>query len=244
MWPATTAQALGYAAGGALLVAVTKQGSVRGAAAGMAVATILILGLGPATLAPLAVFVLGSGALTKWGGARKRALSVAEQNEGKRGVRHVAAKLAIPALVAVAAGVTGHRAPFALAAAAALGGAFADTAGTEVGPLGRGSAYGWRGGRIARLGHGTPGAVSLAGLLASAAASAAVAATALACGFLPGGTSAALVASAGFAAAMLESLIAATAFGRRLGHFGRNVFVSASATAFGFAIELSGMGRP
>lgn len=237
MWPATTTQALVLAAGGAVVVAVTKQGSVAGAAAGMAVATAMILGLGPATLPPLALFVLGSGALTKLGGSRKRAMSVAEANEGKRGVRHVAAKLAIPALLAVTAGLTGGGPLYAFAFACALAGAFADTAATEVGPLGRGPALtaGKRG--FTRVPHGTPGAVSAEGLAASAVASLAVAFLASACGLLRGGSQAVMVAAgAGFAAALLESFIAPARLGRRMGHFGRNVFVSASATALGWTI--------
>ncbi|HEU4725363.1 MAG TPA: DUF92 domain-containing protein [Candidatus Eisenbacteria bacterium] len=241
--PTTTLQALALAACGAAVVALTRQGSLLAAAAGMVVATASIVGLGPGALPPLALFVLGGGALTKWGGARKRAMAAGEPNEGRRGARHVAAKLAIPALVAAAAGLTGRADAWAAAFAAGLAGALADTAGTEVGPLGGGSAYAIRGGRLARLPHGSPGAVSLAGLAASAAGSAAVAATAVVSGLLQGWTLAGAAASGGIAAALLESAVAETALGRRFGHFGRNVLVSAAATTFGWAAGLSLGGR-
>ena len=244
MGPTTTIQALGMAACGAALVAITKQGSVGAAVAGMAVAAASILGLGPGALAPLALFVLGGGFLTKWRSARKRAMGAAEPNEGKRGVGHVAAKLAIPALVATTAGLTGHGSGVVIAFVAGLAGALADTAGTEVGPLGGGAAYAFHGARPVSVPHGTAGAMSVIGLAATALGSAAVAAAAIASGLIHGFGTAALAAAAGFGAALLESLIANSSLGRGLGHFGRNVFVSAVATAFGLAAGLSLGGRP
>jgi len=246
--PTVTIVALALAACGAGIVVITRQSSVRGAVSGMAVAAASILGLGPAALAPLAVFVLGGGALTRLGGGRKRAMAVAEPNAGTRGARHVAAKLAIPAIVAIVAwageGSTGLASKLSIAFAAALAGALADTAGTEVGPLGRGPAFGLRRNGLVRLDHGSVGAMSAAGLAATAAGSAAVAGTAIASGLIDGIRLGALVAVAGFGAAVLESLIANSTMGRRLGHFGRNVFVSAVATALGLGVALSGMGKP
>jgi len=250
MLPTATIVALALAACGAAIVVMTRQSSVRGAVSGMAVAAISILGLGPGTLAPLAVFVLGGGALTRLGGGRKRAMAVAEPNAGTRGARHVAAKLAIPAIVAIVAwagageGSTGLASKLSIAFAAALAGALADTAGTEVGPLGRGPAFGLRRNGFVRLDHGSVGAMSAAGLAATAAGSAAVAGTEMASGLIDGIRLGALVAVAGFGAAVLESLIANSTMGRRLGHFGRNVFVSAAATAFGLGVALSGVGKP
>jgi uncharacterized membrane protein len=248
MLPTATIVALALAACGAAIVVITRQSSVRGAVSGMAVAATSILGLGPAALAPLAVFVLGGGALTRLGGGRKRAMAVAEPNAGTRGARHVAAKLAIPAIVAIVAwageGSIGLASKLSIAFAAALAGALADTAGTEVGPLGRGPAFGLRRNGLVRLDHGSVGAMSAAGLAATAAGSAAVVATAMASGLIDGIHLGALVAVAGFGAAVLESLIANSTMGRRLGHFGRNVFVSAVATALGLGVALSGMGKP
>jgi len=239
-----TVLALALAACGAVVVAVTRQSSIRGAIAGMAVAATAILGLGPGTLAPLSVFVLGGGALTRLGHERKRALAAAEPNEGKRGALHVAAKLAIPAILAVVAWSGGHARELGVAFAAAIAGAFADTAGTEVGPLTGGPAFGFRREGLTRLPHGTAGAMSVGGLAATAAASTAVAAAAIFSGLVESLHVGALVAAAGMIAATLESLIAPSAFGRRLGHFGRNVFVSAVATGFGLGVGLSRMGMP
>jgi uncharacterized membrane protein len=244
MGPAGTTVALALAACGAMLVAITRQSSVAGALAGMAVASVSIVGLGPGALAPLAVFVLGGGALTRLGRVRKRAMAVAEPNEGRRGARHVAAKLAIPAVLAIVAVSAGLVRELSVAFASALAGALADTAGTEVGPLGRGPAFGLRRGGLVRLEHGSVGAVSAVGLAATAAASAAVAATAIASSLIEGVRLGALVAAAGFGAAALESLVAPSTLGRGLGHFGRNVFVSAVATAFGLAVGFSGVGMP
>jgi uncharacterized membrane protein len=243
MGPHATLLALALAACGALFVAIAGQSSIAGAVAGMAVATASILGLGPGALAPLALFVLGGGALTRMGAARKRALAMAEPNEGRRGLRNVAAKLALPALVAVVAGATGSANVLSLAFATALAGAMADTAGTELGPLGGGAAFGFGGAGIVRLEHGTAGAVSAAGLAATMGGGAAVAAAALAAGVIPGIVAALLVAFGGFAAALLESLVAGTPFGRGIGHFGRNLFVSAVATALGLGVGLSGLGN-
>ncbi len=244
MRPATTIEALALAACGAAVVALTKQGTVAATAAGMVVAVASIVGLGPAALAPLAFFVLGGGMLTKLGGVRKRAMAAAEPNEGKRGARHVAAKLAIPAFVAVVAGLTGLTRELSVAFTAALAGALADTAGTEVGPLGKGAAYGLRGGRLVRQPHGFAGAISVAGLAATAVGGVAVAAVAIASGLIQGIGMAALAAASGFGAALFESFIAGSTLGRALGHFGRNVFVSAVATAFGLAAGFSMRGRP
>lgn len=244
MRPVTTIEALALAACGAAVVAFTKQGSVVAAVAGMVVAAASIMGLGPAALAPLALFVLGGGTLTKFGSARKRAMAAAEPNEGKRGARHVAAKLAIPALVAVVAGLTGQTGELSVAFTAALAGALADTAGTEVGPLGRGAAYRIQGRRLVRRPHGFAGAISAAGLAATAVGGMAVAAAALASGLIHSFSVAAFAAAAGFGAALFESFIAGSAFGRALGHFGRNVFVSAVATALGLAAGFAMRGKP
>ena len=55
---------------GAILILLTRQGTVTGAIAGFAVALLAALGLGMGSLLPLAIFVLGSGVLTRLGRAR------------------------------------------------------------------------------------------------------------------------------------------------------------------------------
>ncbi len=239
----TVSAALAWAVAGAAVVVLTGQGTWTGALAGLGVATVSIMGLGPGTLLPLAIFVLGAGALTRLGRSRKQATGAAEPNQGRRGGRHVAAKLGVPALLGLAGVFGAGGPPFSLAYAAALAGALADTSGTEVGPLGGGVALGIQGGRLRRLPHGTPGAMSAAGLLAAAAGAAAVAFGSSVSGLIAGVTAAGVVAAAGFGASLLESVIAATPVGRWLGHFGRNLLVSVAAATVGFCAGAVRWGR-
>ncbi len=218
---------IALSAAGALLVLATGQGTRAGALAGFLVSALMTTGLGVAAFVPLAVFVLGSGALTRLGAAAKRARGVAEANEGRRGPSHAAAKLALPALCG-ALGLARALSPgaAAIAATAALCGAFADTAATEVGPVAGGRVYGLERGRIVPLAHGATGGMSLAGVAAGLAGAASVALAAWAPGLLRGARAPVAAAGAGFAASLLESAIARTALGARLGHHGRNAAVS------------------
>jgi len=227
---------------GGVLILVTRQGTPAGALAGFLVALLAGLGLGAGSFLPLAIFVLGSGLLTRLGRARKERLGAAEGDRGRRGLAHVAAKLSLPALAGVLAILgTMPTQALALVYVASLAGAFADTAATELGPVIGGPALGLRGGRLVSIPHGTPGGMSLAGLKAAALAALAVALGGLAAGLL--GTTGAIwtAAVAGFLASVLESFLAGTAAGARAGHFGRNVFLSLasaglalSARAFGW----------
>ncbi|HET9952692.1 MAG TPA: DUF92 domain-containing protein [Candidatus Eisenbacteria bacterium] len=232
---------LGLAALGAAAVALLGQGTRGATLAGLAVAAAMVAGFGPGVVAPLALFVLGAGGLTRLGRAAKEAKGAAEANRGRRGIANVLAKLGIPAALGlVAAASTESRVWCALAAAGSLAGAFADTAATEVGPLLPGPVVRWSGGRFSRAAHGSLGGVSLGGLLAGAAAAAAVALTALGFGVVESGAAAVATMAAGFAACVIESFVGGSRFGIRLGHFGRNVLVSAlsaglaaaAATAF------------
>ncbi|MGH7681142.1 MAG: DUF92 domain-containing protein [Candidatus Eiseniibacteriota bacterium] len=232
--PPTTI-ALILAAGGASLVAITGQGTKLSAAAGFAVAVLAILGLGPGALFPLAVFVLGGGAITRVGHAAKADAGAAEANRGRRGVAHVVAKLGIPAALGVAGLLMGRTPTLCLGYASALAGALADTSGTEIGPLGRGAAFRVEGLRIVRVPHGTPGGISGAGLLAALLGAAVVAGAAIFTGLVSGTWALGVSAAAGFGAALVESVAASTPVGKALGHFGRNVMVSALATAVGLA---------
>ena len=81
---------------GATVIWITRQGTIRGALAGLLAALLATAGLGLGALAPLAIFVLGSGVLTRFGRAAKERLGVAENNLGRRGVMHVIAKLSVP----------------------------------------------------------------------------------------------------------------------------------------------------
>ncbi|HET9251409.1 MAG TPA: DUF92 domain-containing protein [Candidatus Eisenbacteria bacterium] len=225
-----TSWALVLAVLGATVVWISRQGTARGALAGLAVAVIAILGLGPGTLLPLAVFVLGAGALTRLGRDAKERAGTAEPDQGRRGEAHVAAKLGLPFLLsAVALAVDPAAGTFLrIGFAASLGAAFADTAATEIGPLARGGAVAlpsFRG-----VPHGTPGGVSLAGLAASLAGASACAVASAVSGLVP--PAAWLhVAGAGFAATLFESVLGPTPPGRALGHHGRNAAASVVAAA-------------
>jgi uncharacterized membrane protein len=234
--PTPTTIALGLACAGAGIVATTGQGTWRGALAGLVVAFLAILGLGPGALLPLGIFVLGSGALTRLGRARKEAAGAAEAHRGRRGIANVGAKLGLPALLG-AAGLlvdpaSGAAELFRAMYSAALAAAFADTAATEVGPIARGPAWALRGLRPSRVEHGTPGGVSLAGIATSIVAAALVGWAASRSELIPAALWP-LTASSGVVATWLESALAGTALGRSLGHHGRNACLSAVAVSLG-----------
>lgn len=224
-----TVTALALAVGGAGIVIATGQGTRSGALAGLAVAVLATLGLGPGALLPLAIFVLGAGALTRWGRARKEAIGSAEANRGRRGVRHVLAKLGLPALLGAAA-LLGAGLPWLpLAYAAAIAAAMADTAATETGPLMGGAVVRIRGAGLERVPHGSVGGVSVAGVGAAACGALLIGWSSAISGLLHGGAQTAVAAAAGFTATMMESLLAGNPIGMRLGHHGRNALVSLAA---------------
>ena len=225
---------------GAALVVLTRQGTFPGTFAGFLVALIATAGLGAAAFAPLALFVLGSGFFTRIGREKKERLGAAETNRGRRSARNVAAKLAIPAIAGALAllGVVPERI-LSLVYVSALAGAFADTAATELGPVLGGRVLGLRRFRVVVVNHGAPGGVSGAGLLAASTSALLTAFTASSVGLLPA-TAAWMAACAGFLASVLESVLAGTALGIRVGHFGRNIFVSAASA--GLALAASAFG--
>lgn len=228
---ASIAWGLGLAFAGALLVVVTRQGSWQGALAGWLAAAPLVLGLGAAALAPLALFVIGSGLLTRVGRATKERLGSAEPNRGRRGPAHAAAKLGLPAVLGLLAAFRPDlRTPLAVAAVAAIAAAFADTAATEVGPLLGGPVARLKGVRVVRASHGSPGGVSAGGVAAAAGAALATAALATAVG-LAEPSLAVVVFACGLAATLLESAVGGMEIGQRLGHFGRNALLSVVAAA-------------
>ena len=234
--PTPTTIALGLACAGAGIVATTGQGTWRSAMAGLVVAVLAILGLGPGALLPLGIFVLGSGALTRIGRARKEAAGAAEAHRGQRGMANVAAKLGWPALLGALALVvdsaSGTTELFRMMYSAALAAAFADTAATEVGPIAGGPVWALQGLKPVRVEHGTPGGVSLAGILTSIAAAALVGWGASRSQLIPA-TLWPYPAAAGIAATWMESALAPTSLGRSLGHHGRNACLSAVAVALG-----------
>jgi uncharacterized membrane protein len=215
---------------GAIVVGLLGQGTRGAAAFGWLIAVTLVFGFGTAVVAPLALFVLGAGALTRAGRAKKESLGAAEPNRGRRTVANVAAKLGVPAALGLlAALVPDVRGPAAIAATAALAGAFADTVATEMGPLGGGRVVVWSGRGLVGAPHGAAGGVSLAGLAAGAAAALTLAWLACLVGVTGGGSTRLVVAGSGFAATLLESTMARTRWGAAAGHHGRNWILSAAA---------------
>ncbi len=226
---------------GAVLILATRQGTPLGALAGFAVALLVAGGFGAWALLPLAVFVLGSGLLTRAGRARKEAIGAAEPDRGRRGIAHVLAKLSLPsAACALALFRAAPQGALALVYVASLAGAFADTAATELGPLLGGRALGLRAGRLAALQHGAPGGMSAGGFLAGAAAAGAVALCASWVRLL-GLAPAVAAAVAGFLASVLESAFAGTSWGARAGHFGRNFLLSLASTGLALSARALGL---
>jgi uncharacterized protein (TIGR00297 family) len=230
------------AAAGAAIVLATGQGTMASALVGFGVACLLVLGFGVPVMAPLSTFVLGSGILTRLGRRLKERSGSAEANRGRRTASQVLAKLAIPALLGLVAALAGDGTGWlAIAATASLAGAFADTTATEIGPLGQGAVVRWSGLRLERTSHGSVGGMSVAGLVAGAGASILVAVVAWTVGLVRSPAAAGVVAFAGFAATGIESAVAATPAGVRLGHGGRNVLVSASAAAVAAVVTWGGI---
>jgi uncharacterized protein (TIGR00297 family) len=231
---------LAMAAAGTVLVWSTRQGTPAAAAVGFLVAALASAAFGAGAFLPLAIFVLGSGALTRIGRPAKERMLAAEAHQGRRGAANAAAKLALPAIAAglAIAGAAPVEA-LALAYVASIAGAFADTAATEVGPVAGGAVFALDGGRVRSVAHGTPGGMSAAGLLAGTAAPALIAGAAYACGLLSGRAAIAAFA-AGDLAGILESLLARTAVGRLAGHYGRNILLSLTSAGMALTARAAG----
>jgi uncharacterized protein (TIGR00297 family) len=157
----------------------------------------------------LCFFVIGSG-VTRLGYDLKAARGIAQERGGARGWRNAWANGGVPAVLAVFAGLA---APpwsewLALGYAASVATATADTCSSEIG-----KAWGRRTFLITTLRPvppGTEGAVSLEGTLAGLAGAAAVGGLAAALGLLSW-PAALLVAAAGLAGSLAESLIGSVA---------------------------------
>jgi uncharacterized protein (TIGR00297 family) len=126
------------------------------------------------------LMVLVGSVLTKVGMKTKSALGTAEKREGKRGVANVAANLLGPALCCLAY-PNGGSPIWLMAFAGAIAAALADTAGSEVGPLGSREPVLITSRK--RVPHGTNGAVSSMGMWAAVGACLIIAIAAWASGF-------------------------------------------------------------
>jgi uncharacterized protein (TIGR00297 family) len=204
--------ALGFAVNGLIAVAAfaVRSVDVSGALSAIAVGTAVTAGLGlPGLALMIAFFVIGTAA-TKLGYRVKAARGIAQERGGARGWRHALANGSVPAFLALAAAMAPPpvRDLLALAYAAAVGTAAADTCSSEVG-----KAYGRRTFLITTLRPvppGTEGAVSLEGTLGGFAGALLVGATGVLAGLF-GWDAALLVAVAGLLGSLAESVIGTVA---------------------------------
>jgi uncharacterized protein (TIGR00297 family) len=216
-WTRTTQTGLGISLALALLVWLARAATPLAALTGALITAVLSLAplssapdgrLFHSALPPLLVLFLLTFSATKFGRSKKEQLGVAEDKHG-RNAAQVAANLGVAALAAAAALFLPSLGPTsALAAAAALAEATADTVASELGEVLGGPPFLVT--TFRRVSPGTDGAVSLAGTVAGTAAAAVVVLAALLALQLSPGNAfcAALGAIAGL---FVDSLLGATA---------------------------------
>jgi uncharacterized protein (TIGR00297 family) len=238
---------LGVAVNGVIAVAafLARSIDVSGALSATLIGTAITAGLGlPGLALMIGFFVIGSVA-TKVGYARKAARGIAQEKGGARGWRNAWANGGVAAFLAVLAGTYGVtlREPpggglpaswplLAIAYAAAVATAAADTCSSEIG-----KAYGRRTFLITTfrpVPPGTEGAVSLEGTAAGLAGAMLVASLGAATGIYPWAASA-VVALAGLLGSLAESFIGTVA--ERRGWLD-NDLLNALNTAIGAALTL------
>jgi uncharacterized protein (TIGR00297 family) len=212
------------------------QGSIdiAGGLSAVLIGVAITVGLGvPGLLVMIAFFVLGSAA-TKLGYRVKAARGIAQEKGGARGWRNAWANGGVAAFLALMAALDPPRAGlYAIAYAAAVATAAADTCSSEIG-----KAYGRRTFLITTLRPvppGTEGAISLEGTLGGFAGGALVASVG-ALGGLYSWPVAALVALAGLLGSLAESVIGTVA--ERNGWLD-NDLLNALNTALGAAIVVA-----
>lgn len=188
-------------------------------ASGAAVATVVgaaAVAAGWAWGALVVLYFVASSALSRAGRAEKaRRTRGIVAKDGARDARQVLANGGVFAVCAIAiaakGGAAGHAVP--LAAAGALAASTADTWATEVGTLLGGTPRGLL--TLRPVPAGTSGAVSLAGTVAMVGGALFVALAARALSLSHVGGAVAIVASAGCAGAVVDSLLGATVQERR-----------------------------
>jgi uncharacterized protein (TIGR00297 family) len=201
---------LGLNAAIALPAVLARSIDVPGAFSAVVIGTAITAGLGLPGLALMVAFFVAGTAATKLGYRTKAARGIAQEKGGARGWRHAWANGGVPALLAVLAGMApwGLRDLLALAYAAAVATAAADTCSSEIG-----KAFGRRTFLITSLrpaAPGTEGAVSLEGTLGGFAGALAVGATGVVTGLF-GWPAALIVAVAGLLGSLAESALGTVA---------------------------------
>ncbi|HXK11145.1 MAG TPA: DUF92 domain-containing protein [Vicinamibacteria bacterium] len=218
----------------ALPAFLARSVDARGALSAVVIGTAITAGLGlPGLALMIAFFVLGTAA-TKLGYRKKAARGIAQEKGGARGFEHAWANGFVPAFLAVLAAMAppGLRDLLALAYAAAVATAAADTCSSEVG-----KAYGRRTFLITSLrpvAPGTEGAVSFEGTLGGLVAALAVGAVGVASGLF-GWPEALVVGVAGLLGSLAESVLGTVA--ERRGFMG-NHLLNAANTAIGAGIAV------
>jgi len=213
----------------ALAAFLARSIDAAGALSAVVIGSAITAGLGLSGLSlMIAFFVLGSAA-TKLGYRSKAARGIAQERGGTRGWRNAWANGGVPASLAVLAGMAPHgpRDILAIAYAAAVATAAADTCSSELG-----KAYGRRTFLITTLRPvppGTEGAVSLEGTLGGFLGALLVGAVGVVTGLF-GWPSAWLVAFAGLLGSLAESVLGTVA--ERRGWMG-NDLLNAANTAIG-----------
>jgi uncharacterized protein (TIGR00297 family) len=228
--------ALGLVINAAIAVLAWRAGSIDGggAASAIVIGTLVTGGLGlPGLAVMVAFFIIGSAA-TKLGYRVKAARGIAQEKGGARGWRNAWANGGVPAALAVMAALAppALRGLYAIAYAAAVATAAADTCSSEVG-----KAYGRRTFLITTLKPvppGTEGAVSLEGTLGGLLGGLMVAAVGAALG-LYSWPVAGLVGMAGLLGALAESVVGTVA--ERRGWMGNDA-LNALNTAMGAGLAV------
>jgi uncharacterized protein (TIGR00297 family) len=213
----------------ALAAFVARSIDALGALSAVVIGSAITAGLGLSGLSlMIAFFVLGSAA-TKLGYRTKAARGIAQEKGGARGWQNAWANGGVPAALAVLAGMAppGPRDVLAIAYAASVATAAADTCASEIG-----KAYGRRTFLITTLRPvppGTEGAVSLEGTLGGLVGALLVGAVGVVTGLF-GWPSALLVAAAGLVGSLAESVLGTVA--ERRGFMG-NDLLNAANTVIG-----------
>jgi uncharacterized protein (TIGR00297 family) len=207
---------------------------LAGAISAVVIGTLITAGLGLRGLVVMIAFFVVGTAVTKLGYRVKAQRGIAQEKGGTRGWRNAWANGGVPAVLALLAGFAppDDRALFALAFAAAVATAAADTCSSEVG-----KAYGRRTFLITTLepvAPGTEGAISLEGTVAGLIGAMVVAAVGAVAG-LYGPGAAVLVAISGLLGSLAESVLGTVA--ERRGWLG-NDLLNAVNTAIGAALVM------
>ena len=231
---------LGLAINAAFALAAYRARSIDapGALSAVVIGAAITAGLGVQGLAlMIAFFVLGSAA-TRLGYRVKAARGIAQEKGGARGWRNAWANGGIPAALAVLAGMAppGPRDVLAIAYAASVATAAADTCSSEIG-----KAWGRRTFLITTLrpvAPGTEGAVSLEGTLAGLAGALLIGGVGVATSLMSW-PAALLVGGAGLLGSLAESVLGTVA--ERRGWMG-NDLLNAANTAIGALVAVGLLG--